>query len=99
MNTEMNMAAELGAAATEMKQAAALVSGMKTQIEALTQRCETLEQGQTKGAENVDKLSAAMSGIEKKCKCSNRQRRKPSAFKQPHGLFLTDSLFFPGKLC
>lgn len=84
MNTEMNMAAELGAAANEMKQAASLVSGMKTQIEALTQRCETLEQGHTKGAENVDKLAAAMSGIEKKAGAWAAPRNKgvePEAFK------------------
>lgn len=86
MTDDIQLAAELGAAANEMKSAATLVAGMKTQIEALTERFGTLEQAQTKGAEDVDKLANYMTDLEKKANIAGNSGRNksfaPESFKQ-----------------
>lgn len=86
MTDQIQLAAELGAAASEMKSASAMVGGMKSTIEALQKQVADLEQGQTKGAEDMGKLCSAIDKLDRKARIAGAgggsKAFAPEAFKQ-----------------
>ncbi|SFC77743.1 phage major capsid protein [Tropicimonas isoalkanivorans] len=84
MTTETEYAAELGAAVTEMKQAAGVVTELKTTVEGLSERLAGIEQKTDKGATDVENLGKGLDLIQKK---TERLGGQPTAHSAPREEF------------